>query len=74
MSDLMLLEMAVNLSLAIKTKENIVNEFVEIVINLIEEVPSLVPSYMPIIKLLCAEISISKAKTIWPLVIRLRAE
>ena len=72
--NVVLLESALGLALAIVPKGSAAAEFRRIVIKMIEACREPAQQYRPIIQRLCEELPLAYAKDLWPLLIRLRAE
>ena len=70
---MILLESALNLALAAKSKESVAAELTSITIKIVEAWNTTIREFRPVIQRLCDELPIRHARDLWPLLIRLRA-
>lgn len=73
-SGLFLLEPALSVSLAAKPPQGSITEFVQVITQIVDVWPTVVPIYKPAIQRLCEELPVSLSGQFWPLLVRLRAE
>ncbi len=71
---MILLEAALNLSVAVQPKGAVAAEFGGITMEIVEAWGAALQTYRPLIQRLCEELPILHAKDLWPLLIRLRAD
>jgi hypothetical protein len=69
----LLLESALNISIAARPSGDVISEFSDLVKQLVEISATMLQTWKPIIQRLCEELPLSQAYQLWPLFIRLRA-
>ncbi len=71
---LVLVESALNISIAAQLPQDVISEFADLLRQLVETWDSMMPECRPMVQRLCEELPISQAQKFWPLLVRLRAE
>jgi len=69
----LLLDSALNVSIAAQPPENVITSFADLVGQLVEVSHPLMRLSRPLVQRLCEELPISQAVHLWPLLVRLRA-